>query len=87
MEQKQLSSEELNNVKELSNQLIEITSKFGQVKVEKLNLLAQLTALDELEKNLDNEYITLKEKEYTLSKELSEKYGDGTINLETGIVS
>jgi len=87
MEQKQLSSEELNNVKELSNQLIEITSKFGQVKVEKLNLLTQMTALDELEKDLDNQYLQLKEKEYTLSKELAEKYGDGVINLETGIVS
>ncbi len=87
MEQKQLSVEELNSIKDLSNQLLEITSKFGQVKVEKINLLTQMTALDELEKDLDNQYLTVKEKEYTLSKELSEKYGDGVINLETGIVS
>lgn len=87
METKQLTQEELSSVKELSIKLSEITSKFGQIKVEKLNLLAQITALDELEKSLDTEYFELKEKEYNLSKELSDKYGDGVLNLETGTIS
>jgi hypothetical protein len=87
MEQKQLTQEELANVKELATSLNDITSKFGQLKVEKLNLLTQLTALEELENSMDKEYFELKEKEYTLSKELSEKYGEGTLNLETGAIS
>lgn len=87
METKQLNQEELNSVKDLATKLNEITAKFGQLKVEKLNMLSQITALDELEKSLDKEYFELKEKEYTLSKELNDKYGDGVINLETGIIS
>jgi cell division protein ZapA (FtsZ GTPase activity inhibitor) len=87
MEQKQLSQEELANVTSLANKLTEIASKFGQIKIEKLNLITQLNAVDELEKDLDNQYLELKEKEYTLSKELSEKYGEGTLNLETGAIS
>ena len=87
MEQKQLTAEELNSVKDLANQLTEITSKFGQVKIEKLHLLTQITAIEEYEKDLDKTYLELREKEYTLSKELSEKYGDGTLNLETGTIS
>jgi len=87
MEQKQLTPEELSNVKELALSLNDITSKFGQLKVEKLNLLTQITALEELENTLDKDYFELKEKEYTLSKELSEKYGEGTLNLETGAIS
>jgi hypothetical protein len=87
MEQKQLTSEELSNVKELALSLNNITSKFGQLKVEKLNLLTQITALEELENTLDKDYFELKDKEYTLSKELSEKYGEGTLNLETGTIS
>jgi hypothetical protein len=87
MEQKQLTSEELSNVKELALNLNDITSKFGQLKVEKLNLLTQITALEELENALDKDYFELKDKEYTLSKELSEKYGEGTLNLETGTIS
>ena len=87
MEQKQLTSEELSNVKTLADKLNEITTNFGQLKIEKINLITQLSALDELEKDLDKQYIELKEKEYTLSKELSDKYGNGTLNLETGIVS
>ena len=87
MEQKQLTPEELSNVKELALSLNNITSKFGQLKVEKLNLLTQLTALEELENALDKDYFELKDKEYTLSKDLSEKYGEGTLNLETGTIS
>lgn len=87
MEQKQLTQEELANVKELALKLNDITSKFGQLKVEKLNLLTQITALDELENSMDKEYFELKEKEYSLSKELSDKYGEGTLNLETGAIS
>lgn len=87
MEQKQLTPEELSNVKELALSLNNITSKFGQLKVEKLNLLTQITALEELENASDKDYFELKDKEYTLSKELSEKYGEGTLNLETGTIS
>lgn len=87
MEQKQLTPEELANVTTLANSLTEIASKFGQIKIEKLNLITQMTAIEEYEKDLDKQYFELKEKEYTLSKELSEKYGDGTLNLETGTIS
>ena len=87
MEQKQLTSEELANVTTLANSLTEIASKFGQIKIEKLNLITQLNAVDQLEQDLDKQYLELKEKEYTLSKELSEKYGEGTLNLETGTIS
>ena len=81
------TQEELANVKELASSLNDITTKFGQLKVEKLNLLTQISALEELENSMDKEYFELKEKEYTLSKELSEKYGEGTLNLETGAIS
>lgn len=87
MEQKQLTQEELANVTTLANNLTEIASKFGQIKIEKLNLITQLNAVDELERSLDKQYLELKEKEYILSKELSEKYGEGTLNLETGTIS
>lgn len=87
METKQLTQEELADIKDLATKLNEITAKFGQLKVEKLNLLTQVTALDEMEKELDKEYFQLKEKEYSITKELTNKYGDGVINLETGIIS
>jgi transcriptional regulator with XRE-family HTH domain len=87
MEQKQLTQEELANVTKLANSLTEIASKFGQIKIEKLNLITQLNAVDQLEQDLDKQYLELKENEYILSKELSEKYGVGTLNLETGTIS
>ena len=65
MEQKQLTPEELSNVKELALSLNNITSKFGQLKVEKLNLLTQITALEELENALDKDYFELKENKFS----------------------
>lgn len=84
---KKLSEEELASIQDLSNQLTDIVDKFGQIKIEKLNLQTQLANLDQLEKQLETDFYSLKEKEFNLSKQLSEKYGDATINLVTGEIS
>lgn len=87
MEERKLTTEELDSIKRLAAELSEATAKFGQLKVERINFQNQLNALDEYENTLEKEYLNLKEKEFNLTKELTEKYGDGTINLETGIIS
>lgn len=87
MEERKLTIEELDSIKRLAAELSEATAKFGQLKVERINFQNQLNALDEYENTLEKEYLNLKEKEFNLTKELTEKYGDGTINLETGIIS
>lgn len=84
---KKLTEEELKSINELSTKLSDIVDKFGQVKIEKLNLQAQLTGLDELEKQFETEFYSLKEQELNLTKQLNEKYGNATINLVTGEVS
>ena len=40
--------------------------------------------IEEVKTELKKELASLKEQEIQISKTLSEKYGDGTINLETG---
>lgn len=88
MEQtRQLTTEELDSIKKLATELSETAARFGQLKVEQINLQTQLNALEEFENTLEKDYLALKEKELNLTKELTDKYGDGTINLETGIIS
>lgn len=84
---KKLTEEELKSINELSTKLSDIVDKFGQVKIEKLNLQAQLSSLDELEKQFETEFYLLKEQELNLTKQLNQKYGEATINLVTGEVS
>jgi len=84
---KKLTDEELSSIQDLSKQLAEIIDKFGQIKIEKLNLQSQILSLDTLEKQLETDFYSLKEKELNLSNQLSEKYGNAIINLTTGELS
>ena len=71
------SPEELNQLKNLRTELSNMTAQFGQLYVNKIKLEEQETLL---KKSLAE----LEQKENALAKELTNKYGKGSINLETG---
>lgn len=76
MEKKVLTEEEFAKVQELRNQFLNLTNVVGGVEVQIMNL--------ELEKeNIKNNLKQLQLQEQVLAKELEEKYGKGTISLET----
>jgi hypothetical protein len=72
-----ISQEELAKITELQEQYAEITAKLGQVHIEQLNLKIY-------QNTLETNYQALKEQENALGQELNAKYGDGTLNLQTG---
>jgi len=72
-----ISQEELAKITELQEQYAEITAKLGQVHIEQLNLKIY-------QNTLETSYQALKEQENALGQELNAKYGDGTLNLQTG---
>ena len=72
-----ISQEELAKITELQEQYAEITAKLGQVHIEQLNLKIY-------QNTLETNYQALKEQENVLGQELNAKYGDGTLNLQTG---
>ena len=85
MENKQvLSHEELNQIKEIKDLYSEIIIKLGEIDIQ----------INEFEKSIDNlnlykektleEYQNLKIKEENIGKDLSSKYGDGTVDMNTG---
>ena len=69
--------EEINSVKTLQANVQNVTLKFGQLCVQKLNL-------EEQEGLLKNELESLKQEESKLAQQFSEKYGKGTIDIDTG---
>ena len=77
MESTQLLQEEIDNLNQLQQSQQNIVTQFGQLEVQLQTLELQKDILVE---NLKQ----LKDQETTIGKQLNEKYGDGTINLESG---
>jgi hypothetical protein len=83
-EVKDLSEEEIKVLRELNDNFGKTLNSIGDIEI-KLNLLKNKQAELENEKNLLlSDYSKLREKESVLSKELLEKYGEGTIDLSSG---
>jgi hypothetical protein len=83
-EVKDLSEEEIKVLRELNDSFGKTLNSIGDIEI-KLNLLKSKQAELENEKNLLlSDYSKLREKESVLSKELLEKYGEGTIDLSSG---
>ena len=71
------SQEELNKIKELRDEINTLSFQFGQLHIQKLKL-------EEQENSLKTQLNQVEKKESILAKKLTDKYGKGSINLETG---
>ncbi len=74
---KKFTEEELKDLKNLQSEMDSITISFGQVAIQREMLEAQ-------EKLLKSNFIKLKTQEAELAKSLSDKYGKGTLDIESG---
>ena len=77
METKKLTTEEIQRITELQQKNNALATELGQVELIKLNLQIRREAAEKFLEELRSE-------EQELGKELTDKYGSGSINLETG---
>jgi stress response protein YsnF len=77
MSNKVLTQEEIQQLKNIREQNTQLVEQFGFVEYQIQSLCLQK---EELNKNLKE----IKLLEISLGKQLQDKYGDGTINLEKG---
>ena len=78
------SEEELQSLQELQNTYAGISTQFGQLKVSKMNLERQFDSLEQSEEALEKAWDDNRQKETELVQSLTEKYGPGSLNPETG---
>ena len=71
------SQEELNEIRDLRTELNQITFQLGQIKINKIRI-------ENTETLIKKDLINLEEKESKIAKKLSDKYGKGSIDIETG---
>lgn len=77
MANQKLTEEELKSIKDFQERNNAVVSELGNLEITALQVKAR-------RKEIEDYYNELKEEENKFGKELSEKYGNGTINLEKG---
>ena len=85
---KKLSEEEVNQLKTLQSDYAQLIAQLGQTEISILVLEKQIDEIKKTQK--DPLYVRLgeiQEQETYIAKQLSEKYGDGQINMSTGEIN
>ena len=83
-EVKKVTDEELNAIQNLGTKYNQISTAFGQLRVQKLILNQQLEQIEKAEENLEKDYVSTQEREQGLVQKLNDTYGTGTLNPSTG---
>ena len=78
------TEEEMSGVKDIQKQFFDIQRQFGQIAMARLRLQEQLDNLDQSESDLVAQFNKNKEKENKFLDETTKKYGEGSLNPETG---
>ena len=86
MSEIKVTEQELTRIKELQENYFKITYELGQIAIDKADLKKKLAAVEETEEITLGTLGKLKITEEEISKELLEKYGSSTIDLETGVI-
>lgn len=81
---KKFTQEELEKIKLLRDENSQKILEFGQIELELIITNKRLELLETTKKQLHDMYMELQNKEQLLVKELNEKYGAGTVDLESG---
>ena len=83
-ETQKFTKEELEQITELRNANASKINEFGQVELELLLANQRIEQLDAAKAELRKTYIALQNKERDLVKQLNQKYGTGTVDLDSG---
>ena len=85
MSEIKFTEKELQSLQELSTKSNEITNRFGQLAIAKINLEKQSEAVEEEEFKLHEELENLKKEEQETLQSITEKYGPGSLDPQTGV--
>ena len=78
------TKEELDEIKSVRNIFSEISLRFGNLEVERLQVEQRERVIDETKVLIENDYNKLLVRERELLDNLNKKYGAGNLDLEKG---
>ena len=83
-ESTKFTEEEMKTVKEIQKNYVDIQHKLGQLSVAEIRWNQQLDALNISRSELNDSFRKTQKEEKDFIKVVTEKYGDGILNPETG---
>ena len=83
----QLTPEELAQVNSLNSRYANIFIEIGQMEVKMSEHRKLLIDLEEDKEILREDYLRISKEETAIVKSLNEKYGEGSLDLTTGIIT
>ena len=86
-ENKKFTEEELKQVQELRDRMSRLVANFGELKLEQILHEQKTKKLEMLDAQFNKEYSDIQTVELELVKQFNEKYGRGTLDLESGTFS
>jgi hypothetical protein len=84
-EETKFTDEEIKQIKGIQDSYAKIQSEFGQIGISKIRLNQQFDEVDVFELKLNDEFKQVQETEKNLLEEITKKYGDGSLDPETGV--
>ena len=84
-EEVKFTEEEMNSVNEFQKSYIDIQQSLGQLSITRIRLEQQLNLIDNSENELRDKFIETQTNEKHFIDKITEKYGDGTLDPETGV--
>ena len=79
------SNEELEKIKKIQDDYLEIQNLFGQVALSRLKLDEQVKIINKQDNENKSKFEKIQKNEKQFLDEITKKYGDGTLNPDTGI--
>ena len=79
------TKEEMNQLTELQQTYAAVQNTLGQLSVSRIRLSQEIGSLDEAENKLRNDFVETQQKERDFVQEINKKYGDGNLDLNTGL--
>mgnify|MGYP003155723099 CR=1 FL=1 len=84
-EEIKFTEEELKRIEEIKAEYFNIQSDFGNLVLTRIKIDEQLNELDRTEVSLKEKLASNEDTERAFIKDITSKYGDGTLNPETGV--
>ena len=78
------TEDELKTVTKIREDYFNIQNEFGQIKLAKIRLETQINSVEIREEELHKQFVELQNSETEFLDSITEKYGQGTLNPETG---
>ena len=79
------TKDEMDSLRELQNEYTQKQNLLGQISFQALFMKQQIEELEAKKTQVEKEYMEIQQKEKQIVDDLNSKYGEGSLNPETGV--